>query len=248
MRWSSKWAILWPPPGILTTILIFLRLFGLCYKHSFKNKFDTTFELFRNSMTMIKAVSHLRGRWEKSLAALDTTLQVLTVYALAANDVEQIKDNVIHWDSDSVPAVLDNSANTHIWSRIDDFVEGSLHYFDHTETLPGVMTIGNEKSNPVGTGTVIIKIRDKTATLQEIILKNVLYFPSSPVNVISVTSLADQFGDNDGTWIKTKRYSSVFVWNFGQFEVEFDHPSSSLPVFNVCPGTTDHAIFCSLFD
>ena len=48
MRWSSKWAILWPPPGILTTILtlffilivhtiIFLRLFGLCCKHSFKN-------------------------------------------------------------------------------------------------------------------------------------------------------------------------------------------------------------------
>ena len=43
------------------------------------------------------------------------------------------------------------------------------------------------------------------------ILKDALYFPDSPVNIISVTAFADQMEDDEGTWIMTKRRHSIFT-------------------------------------
>ena len=45
------------------------------------------------------------------------------------------------------------------------------------------------------------------------ILKGVLYFPDSPVNIVSVTSLADQLDNETGAWIKISRDISEFTWN-----------------------------------
>ena len=96
---------------------------------------------------------------------------------------------------------------------MDDFVEGTLHYFDKDENKDGVITIGDTTSQPVGVGTVKIQIRDNESNLVDVELERVLYFPHSPVNVISVTYLAHQFSDEDGTWIKTKMQTSTFTWD-----------------------------------
>ena len=53
IRWSSKWAILWPPPGIILNVItigfitivhaaIFLRLFGMCCKQRFRDELKHT--------------------------------------------------------------------------------------------------------------------------------------------------------------------------------------------------------------
>ena len=60
-------------------------------------------------------------------------------------------------------------------------------------------------------------------------VKNVLYFPQSPVNILSITSLADQFNDDDGTGINTKRRKSHFYWNHNKHQRKITHPPSNFP-------------------
>ena len=63
----------------------------------------------------------------------------------------------ISWDSDSTTAVLDNSANTHIWNELSDFIEGTLRYFEDNEDV-GVLTIDKSSVRPIGIGTVVVVI------------------------------------------------------------------------------------------
>ncbi len=48
-------------------------------------------------------------------------------------------------------------------------------------------------------------------------LRNVLFFPDSPVNVLSVTALANQLDDSDGTWIRTQQFFPICSWDNGKF-------------------------------
>jgi hypothetical protein len=104
------------------------------------------------------------------------------------------------WDSDSVPAVLDNSANTHIWTWFEDFVPSTVSYFDDDANV-GVLTIDQNASRPVAQGLVRIKVNDNLGQVYDISLEEALYFPKSSVNIISVTKLASHFNDPDSTWI-----------------------------------------------
>ena len=82
-------------------------------------------------------------------------------------------DSNISWDSDSTTVVVDNAANTHIWNTLDDFVQGSIHYFDANDDV-GVLTIDKDSSRPIGIGTVIIGITTSSGKVVEIELKNCL--------------------------------------------------------------------------
>ena len=82
------------------------------------------------------------------------------------------------------------------WNRLDDFIPGSMHYFGDADTV-GVLTIGNESSKPLGVGKVVVNITDNGGTTRKLELHKALYFPGSPVRIISVTKLALQFDDED---------------------------------------------------
>ena len=67
-------------------------------------------------------------------------------------------------------------------------------------------------------------------------LENALYMPSSPVNLISVTTLAHNwtdeslgYGPDSGTWIRTHWDHSVFTWDNEKYKRTVLHPSSDLP-------------------
>ena len=66
-----------------------------------------------------------------------------------------------------------------------------------------MLTIGNESSKPLGRGRVQISILDNSGVAQPVTLEDVLYFPNSPVNIVGVTKLAEQYDDQNGTWIQT---------------------------------------------
>jgi hypothetical protein len=168
-----------------------------------------------------------------------------SIYALSNDDVQT--ENQISWDSDSTTAVLDNSANTHIWNSLDDFIEGSLRYFDDTDSV-GVLTIDKSTVRPIGIGNVLVGVTDSNGTVIQIELKDCLFFPASPVKIISVTALASQFDDEDGTWIKTNWRHSTFTWNHAKHSISFMHPTSKLPMIQVNLGYSKLASFCSLFD
>ena len=70
--------------------------------------------------------------------------------------------------------------------------------------------------------------------MHDIVIKDALYFPSSPVNVVSVAKLSLQYGDgvsigDQGTWIKTTHGTSWFSWDAEMFHKTILHPISNLP-------------------
>jgi hypothetical protein len=150
------------------------------------------------------------------------------------------------WDSDSIPVVVDNSANTHIWTRLDDFVPGTVVYFDDNADV-GVLTIDDSTSRPVAQGLVIIQVTDNLSDVCELRLEKALYFPTSPVNILGVTQLAAQFNDPVGTWIQTRWKDSTLTWDHSQHTIDFDHPPGNLPVLHVNVGFKNHAAFCATF-
>ena len=60
--------------------------------------------------------------------------------------------------------------------------------------------------------------------------------------------LAQQFNDQDGTWIKTCWYHSTFSWDHEKHTIDFSRPSSKLPILQVDPGYSELLSFCSLFE
>jgi hypothetical protein len=167
---------------------------------------------------------------------------------LSSADLTDFDAFTVNFDSDSRNAVVDNSANTHIWSHREDFMDGSLKYFDDSTEI-GVITIGDKQSRPLGAGRVPISIIDDSGVRRQMILEKVLFFPQSPVNIISITALAEQLDDHeDGTWIKTSRHCSNFTWDNGKHHLTFQHPQSSrLPVLKVSTGLNEFDSFCTLF-
>ena len=122
-----------------------------------------------------------------------------------------------------VEAIVGNSANTRIWNWLDDFVVGSMSYFEDTDNV-GVLTIDKNSSWPVGKGTVIISLTEDSGCKSKVELCDCLYFPDSPVNIISVSALAQQYHDENGTWIKSWWGYSTFQWDHEKHFVTFAHP------------------------
>ena len=78
-------------------------------------------------------------------------------------------------------------------------------------------------------------------------LNNVLYFPNSPVKIISLVCLGDDLDNSESTWISTRQFRSTFKWDNEKYTRELQHPGSRLPEINVNPGcSTDLALCTSL--
>ena len=63
-------------------------------------------------------------------------------------------------------------------------------------------------------------------------IRSALYFPSSPVNVISIGKLSIGFGNgigDDGAFIKSTHNKSYFLWDKGNYHRTIIHLPSGLP-------------------
>jgi hypothetical protein len=49
------------------------------------------------------------------------------------------------------------------------------------------------------------------------------------VNILSITALATQLQDDEGTGIDTKRCKSRFYWDHNKFHQTINHPKTNLP-------------------
>ena len=140
------------------------------------------------------------------LVSSNSVLQkhVSVFYALSSDDMDSL-ENIKSFDSDSQTCVCDNSANTHIWNNIKNFIPASLVKLSASASS-SVVTICGSNVYPTSIGDVKIAWADDEGIPYRIVLKDVLYFPNSPVNVLSITAFAAQLNDDDGTWIKTARH------------------------------------------
>ena len=100
----------------------------------------------------------------------------------------------------SIKFVVDNADNVHIVNRKSVFKDIRPCLERCNTTICGL------DSEPEGIGTVIAQITDDNVITSNITIENVLYFPASPVNILSITCLGDYFKGSHDTFIKTTRY------------------------------------------
>ena len=80
-----------------------------------------------------------------------------------------------------------------------------------------------------GVGTVSWYWTDDKGKLYTNKLNNILYFPDSPVNVLSATTLYESMKDDEGTWMVTKIKYYIFPWVFGKYKNKIAHSENCLP-------------------
>jgi len=166
----------------------------------------------------------LRGRNKGSKKLRHCVYTIVNQIFVLETSLEDIKkgDNF----ADSTVCMVDNCANTHIWNCKDDFIPGSLQSISR---MSSVATIGGSNFYPDSVGKLPVTWNDGKGGSYSIVLDNVLYFPHSPVNVMSITRLADQLDDDVGTYVKTLRKSSIFAWKNESGLLELKHGSCGLP-------------------
>ncbi len=106
-----------------------------------------------------------------------------------------------------------------------------------------VATIGGNQNNASGIGTVQWTWKDDSGKSHTFDVKNVLFFPSSPINILSVTELAEQLQDDAGTGITTVRMKSTFFWSGRKFSRTIIHPASNLPEMPINDGFSLSALW-----
>jgi hypothetical protein len=83
-------------------------------------------------------------------------------------------------------------------------------------------------------GTIEISLIDDSGTRHAFILDSCLYYPNSPVNLLSMRHLAEKFIDANGnpdkeTRVESRYSTHVLTWSFGQFWKTFPTPIYGLP-------------------
>ena len=162
--------------------------------------------------------------------------------SVACNIDKRLQDQSLSFDTDSSIVICDNSANVHVCFDKRMFI-GELRRTDKHY----VATIGGSKNVAQGMGTVRWRWRDDSGKVYAMEIKDVLYFPQSPVNILSGTCLADQFKDDDGTGIDTKRNRSRFYWDHNKYQRTIIHPASNLPELPVNEGFTFSGLYSRVF-
>ena len=145
--------------------------------------------------------------------------------------VNNLERDLSTWDTDSSSMVCDNSANVHICNKRSMFVGDLTPVINHK-----VATIGGKGHQPSGIGTVRWTWRDVKGKMHQYNIEDVLYFPESPINILSVTAFAKQLNDTEGTGIDTKQLHSNFYWSSNQFSLRIQHPPSNLPEVSINEG------------
>ena len=141
---------------------------------------------------------------------------MLVVASLSTPTVDAIlASSSTSFGYDSCTAVLDNSGTAHIFNDQSMFI--SYSPLDPSES--SVATIGEHTTSAAGIGTVRISWYDDDSTLHTYVLPNVLHFPKSSVNLISVTAFGKvfdpQFLKHNGkaVLISRNQSQSVLEWN-----------------------------------
>ena len=154
--------------------------------------------------------------------------QTYHAYSTVLNIDKQLQDQSIKFDTDLSTIICDNSANVHICNDKNMFIILPLQTDHHY-----VAKIGGAKNSTAGMGTTRWRWKDDGGKQHTIDVDNVLYLPQSPVNILSITSLSDQFNDDDGTGIDTKRSKSHFYWNRIKHQRTITHPPSTCQSFKL---------------
>ena len=112
------------------------------------------------------------------------------LFSLAITTVLNVDKRVrtrylLTYDTDSTTMVCNNSTNVQIYNKQNMFVGEIIKC-----TNQGVATVGGKGHHPSGIGTVRWIWCDNSGKSHEYLVKDALFFPQSPINILSVTCFA----------------------------------------------------------
>ncbi len=198
---------------------------------------STISRLFSDTTSMVqRGWNYIKALSLQHLLAIDSTTSLaaystLMVASMSASTLDQLRSfSYLSFTSgDTVTAILDNSATAHIFNDRSMFTSYSSLAADQSS----VATIGEHTVSAEGIGSVPVTWTDDKGQLHTFILNDVLHFPKSSVNLISVTSFAMSFdagfisqGGSPAS-ITTSARQSCFTWD--KYSRTILHPYSNLP-------------------
>jgi hypothetical protein len=151
------------------------------------------------------------------------------VSALASRDEEDLGDNTSSsFDTDSSFWVCDNSATGHICNDASMF---------HGDLVPSIYNVAtaNGTGDASKMGTVILWLMDDEGVEHTFTIKECIYLPSSPVNILSTRRLSEHFSDEagrpdrKGTGITSLFECHELFWNGRKHKKTFTTAGSGLP-------------------
>ncbi len=175
---------------------------------------------------------------------LELGLGLLQGFTTSFADVDAEKLNMqIHFDTDSVFFVCDNSTTGHICNDIQKFIPGSLCRTNKS------LTTANGTGPCLQEGTVRFHLSNDSRVKHIFILDNCIYHPELPVNLLSTRRLAEKIIDEHGnpdkqTQIESRYSTHVLTWSFGNFKKTFPMPISGLPELLFDKGFWAYKSFC----
>ena len=179
-----------------------------------------TSRIFLYKVVYLVMPSRHKGSWSKQRKR---GRELFHVHTSVLNIDKSLQDYPTTFETNSSTILCDNSVNVHICSSKSMFIVPMSRTVKHY-----VATIGGSKNSASGMGTVWWRWKDDFGKIHTLDIENVLYFPQSPVNILSITGLADQLNDNDSTGIDTKRNKSRFYWDKNKFQRKINYPPSNL--------------------
>ena len=112
-------------------------------------------------------------------------------------------------------------------------------FLDEIKQIKGLALNGvGGPTLPVGIGTIGFKVRDSDGRDHYIELKNTIYLPQCPKNLISIARWSEDCQDNCGIFSRGKY--SIFLWNDDKCKRLIHHqPTSPIPIMSVNEGEDD---------
>ncbi len=109
-----------------------------------------------------------------------------------------------------------------------------------------VATIGGLEIQSAGIADVQWHWKDDPGQEHTLWIQSVLYFPKSPINILSVTKFVNQLNDEKGTGITTNDQESVFFYNHQQYSCMIVHTAFNLQEMLINDGFSRHLLWMKL--
>ena len=144
---------------------------------------------------------------------MKSPILLLSVFTSVLNVGELFQSRYrLHYDTHSSTMVCDKRANFRIYNRRNMFV-GEIRKVSNQQ----VSNMGGKGHQPSGIGTVKWIWRDDSGNFHKYLVEDVLFFPKSPINILSVTCFARKLNYLTGNGINTQQLKSIFYWDSNKF-------------------------------
>ena len=151
---------------------------------------------------------------------------------------ESIDSNTLLLDTDSYTFAIDTGTSESVYRNRELFV-GDMQPCKNVS----IQSVGG-KIPVEGVGTIKIRVIDDNGSTHELLIHNVLYVPTCPINLLSPQRWSKHSGDVLGTGEITQGDTTILFWNNAKCtRLVPHHPELGIPIMTSNDGYTKSTAF-----